>query len=82
MRQRHGRRGLPEPRFRDRVVLDVPVLMVDAVILSNVELHQPERTVVAHSGEQVRVRGGPRFVCDDTLPRAGRDELGCLLFSS
>ena len=53
MRRGQGRGGPPEGRFGRRVVLDVPVLMVDPVVLGDVEPHQPERVVLAHPGEEV-----------------------------
>ena len=53
MRQGQGRGGPPEGRFGRRVVLNVPVLMVDPVVLGDVEPHQPERVVLAHPGEEV-----------------------------
>jgi hypothetical protein len=40
-RERHGGGGTPERHFGCRAVLDPPVLMVDPVVLSNVEPHQP-----------------------------------------
>src|SRR5690348_4801661 len=44
----------PERRFGRLIVFDTPVLVVNAVVLRDVEPHQPERAIVAHSGEQVR----------------------------
>ena len=54
MRQCQGGSRSPERRFGRQVVLYVPVLMVNAVVLGDVEPHQPERAVLAHSREQVR----------------------------
>ena len=44
----------PERCFGRRIILDVPVLVIDPVVLGNVEPHQSERAVLAHPGEQAR----------------------------
>jgi ATP-dependent Clp protease protease subunit len=62
LRQGQSGGGPPEGRFGRRVVLDVPVLVVDPVVLGDVEPHQPERVVLVHPGEEVgdlgRLAGG------------------------
>ena len=45
--------GMTEHRFGTWTVFDVPVLMVDPVVLSNVEPHQSEPAILAPPVEQV-----------------------------
>src|SRR6266571_523687 len=52
-RQGQRRYSQPERRFCRVAVFDPPVLVVDPLVLSLVEPHNPERVVLAHPGEQV-----------------------------
>src|ERR1700730_12936144 len=45
---------MPESHRGGWAVLDVPVLMVEPVILGNVKPHQPQQAVLVQAGEQVR----------------------------
>src|SRR5690348_2033978 len=53
-RQRQCRCFAAECSFRRHAVFDMPVLVVESVILGDIKPHQPESAVMVHTGEQVR----------------------------
>src|ERR1700744_6455297 len=55
--QRHSARGPPERGHPSWVTLQVPVLVVEPVVLGDVEPHQPQGAVLAHVREQRRDLG-------------------------